>query len=139
MSISNVRSFYRTQLETLGFDEWTDGFNFENIPSTILDKSFHIDVEPSTGGVINQHAQNVDMPVIIRVFRKGFRDPSNGIDLALLDVETIICAILAPSVRLSSDIKNVVLEGFSVNPLADSNDNAIMVEINFTNNLILEI
>ncbi len=139
MSISSVRSFYSDRLESLGFDEWADGFSFENIPSSIVDKSFHVTVESSTGGVINQHVQNIEMPVTVRVFRQGFRDPSNGIDEAILDVETIICDILSPSVRLSSDIKNVVFDGFSVEPLSGSNDNAIMLELNFTNKIILEI
>lgn len=139
MSISNVRPFYKNRLEILGFTHWADGFNFENIPSTILDNAFHIEVNPSDAGVINQHAQFIDMPVTVRVFRKGFVDVSAGIDSALLDVENIICDILLPSIRLGSDIKNVVFDGFSVNPLADSNDNAIMLELNFTNNLALEI
>ena len=62
-------------------------------------------------------------------------------DLALFiqDVEDILCDTLLPSIRLSSDIKNVVFEGFSVNPLDESNDNAIMIEMNFTNIIILEI
>lgn len=139
MSISNVRGFYKTRLEGLGFEQWDDGFNFENIPSTILDGAFHIEVNPSSGGPTNQTIQNVTMPVTVRVFRKGFRNVSEGIDSAILDVENIICDIIAPAVRLSSDIKNVVLDGFSVNPLDDSNDNAIMIELNFTNLIIFDI
>ena len=139
MSVTSVRPFYKNRLEILGFTQWSDGFNFENIPSTILDKAFHIQVNSTAGGVISPHVQNINMPVTIRVFRKGFRDVSAGIDSALADVESIICDILAPSVRLGSAIKNVVLDDFSVNPLADSNDNAIMLELNFTNLIVLEI
>lgn len=139
MSITSVRPFYKNRLEILGFSQWDDGFNFQNIPSTILDKAFHIEVNPAVGGVINPHVQNLQMPVTIRVFRKGFRDINAGIDSALEDVENIICDILLPSVRLSSAIKNVVFDGFSVNPLDGSNDNAIMIEMNFSNKLVLQI
>lgn len=139
MSVTLVRPFYKNRLEILGFTQWTDGFNFQNIPSTILDKAFHVELNPAIGGAITQHVQNLTMPATIRVFRKGFRNVSEGIDLAMQDVENIICDILAPSVRLGSGIKNVVLDGFSVNPLDDSNDNAIMVELEFSNFLILSV
>lgn len=139
MSITSVIPFYRNRMEMLGFKEWEDAFNTEDIPSTILDKSFHIEVNPTTAGVTNQLVLNVSMPVTIKVFRKGFRDTAIGRDTALLDVQNIICDILLPSVRLGSEIKNVIFDGFSVNALADSNDNVVMTELNFSNNLIQDI
>ncbi len=139
MSFNLVRSTFKTRLNTLGYQEWVDGFNFENIPSTILDGAFHIEVNPGTGGPTNQTVQPGEMPVTVRVFRRGFKNVSDAIDECVLDLENIVCDLIAPSVRLGSGIKNIVFDGYSLNPLAESNDNAVMLEINFTNFVMLQI
>ncbi len=138
MSVTLVVPLFRTRMDGLGYREHTDGFNIENIPSTIIDKSYHIEVITGTGGVINQHVQGVDMPITLRVFREGFRDPAAMRDEMLGDMQSIICDILTPAVRLTSGIKNIVFDSFSLLPLDDSNDNSIILEMNFTNIVILQ-
>jgi len=138
MSVTLVVPLFRTRMDGLDYSEWTDTFDIENIPSTILDKSYHVEVNDGSGGVINQHVQNVSMPVTLRVFRRGFRDPASMRDEMLGDMETIICDILLPAVRLSSGIKNIVFDSFSLLPLDDSNENSIILEMNFTAIVILQ-
>ena len=44
MSLSNIKSLFRTRLEGQSFEEWEDAFNLENIPNSSLDKAFHIQI-----------------------------------------------------------------------------------------------
>lgn len=138
MSLTSVVPLYRTQMDGLGYEEWTDAFNVENIPSTILDGAYHIEVGSGDGAVINQHVLNTNFPIVLRLFRRGFRDPASMRDEMLGELQTIVCDILAPSVRLSSGVKNIVFNGWVLSPLSDTNDNSIMLEMNFTNIVILE-
>jgi hypothetical protein len=138
MSVTLVLPLFRTRMDDLGYREWTDGFNVENIPSTIIDKSYHLEVNDGSGGVINQHVQNISMPITLRVFRNGFRDPASMRDEMLGDMEAIVCDILLPAVRLSSGIKNIVFDSFSLLPLDVSNDNSVILEMNFTNIIMLQ-
>ncbi len=130
MGLSDVRAYFRTSMESLGYNEWRDGFNAENIPSTLLDNSFHIvsgDITPT----VNHQGHEFDCPITIRIFKKGFLDPVSAIDESYIDVETIYAEILSPANRLTVDVHDVVPTGISVNPLTLQNDNAAVVEINF--------
>jgi len=139
MSVTAVIPLFRTQMDGLGYNEWTDAFNIENIPSTIIDGSYHIEVGNGSGGVINQHVQNISMPIVLRLFRRGFRDSASMRDEMLGELETIICNILAPAIRLSVSVKNIEFDGFTLEPLDESNDNSAILEMNFTNKIILGI
>lgn len=132
MSLTAVRSYFRTRLDALSFKEWKDGFNYENIPSNILDKSYHIMSGSVSGLSNNQTAQEVEQSVTIRVFFKGYRDPATGIDNAVTDAETIIKSCVKASNRLTGLLKNVKFNSMGISEIAISNDNAIMIEIEFT-------
>ena len=109
MSLANVLPLFRTRLDGLGYSEWDDAFNVENIPSTILDKSYHLDIGLVTGGGIPHRAQNAEMPVTARIFLKGYRDMKTSKDNAVSESQTILCDILATSVRLDTNVKNIIL------------------------------
>ena len=129
--LSLVRTYFRDRLEFLGFEEWRDGFNFENIPSTLLDKSFHIesgDVAPTAS---NHQVHEFSSPIIIRVFLKGFLDPVEAIDSAFDSADDIMAEVLLPANRLGVNIKDVVPTNISVKPLSDQNDNSVLLELSF--------
>jgi hypothetical protein len=118
-------------METLGYEEWRDGFNFENIPSTLLDKSFHIesgDVVPTTS---NHQLHEFSSPIVIRVYLKGFLDPVEAIDNAYDTADDILAEILLPSNRLGTNVKDIVPTNISVKPLNDQNDNSVLLELSF--------
>ena len=119
-------------MDALGFREWKDGFNFENIPETILDKAYHIETPSgSRRDVYDMQTQDVEMDVTVRLIRKGYRDPASGIDTTLVNLDAILARTLASSRRIGTNIKNIAYSSHTVQPLADSNDNAVLLEINF--------
>jgi hypothetical protein len=132
MSLSQVRSLFRTRLDGLGYREWPDGFNFENIPDTILDRSYHIETGLISGTSANQTVHNFSYSISLRVFLKGYRDPAAAIDDAVSQAETILADILSPSVRLSTTIKDIVPDTITVEPFDISNDNDVILKMDFT-------
>jgi hypothetical protein len=125
-------------MDGLGYKEWDDLFNIDNIPSTIIDGAYHVEVGSGSGAVINQHVLNTEFPIVLRLFRKGFRDPAEMRDEMLGELQTIICDILLPAVRLSSGVKNIIFDGWDFLPLSESNDNSIILEMRFTNIVMLQ-
>ena len=59
-------------MDGLGYEEWQDGFNFNNIPETILDQAYHVGPAEISGGVANQLDHKFDYDLTLRVFKKGF-------------------------------------------------------------------
>ena len=130
--ITAVLPYFRTRLNGLSFKEWKDGFNFENIPATILDRSYHM--VPSTGTRVPPYASDGvqrDEITIIRVFRKGFRDVASALAAAKQDVETIELDVCKAENRLTSDLKNVYLETYDFEQKSSDNDNLVITVMNF--------
>ena len=138
MSTTAVLPLFRTRLNGLGYREWTEAFNIENNPSTILDKSYHLEINDSTSVVINQHVLTITMPLTVRIFRKGFRDNSAMRDEMLAEMESFVCDILLPNVRFGSAVKNIVFNGFSLLPLDESNDTSVVLEMSFSTQVMLD-
>jgi hypothetical protein len=121
----------------LGFLEWTDGFNWQNIPSTVVDGTYHLELLDANGIKQNQNDIEIEVPIVIRLFVKGFRDPAAGIDDAVLKCQSIITKALKPSTRLTGDLKNVTFSSAVPEPFGESNDNLIMMRIEFNTLVIL--
>lgn len=139
MSFTAVRGYFRTRMTSLGHTEWTDALNFENIPESIQDRSFHIETGPTTGNSQNQTALDSNVDVTIRLFVKAFRDTSSGIDNAISLAQAAVCDIIKPSnANVGPDIKDVQFLSMVFVPRGDSNDNTIMAEMNFSVRTVLE-
>lgn len=131
MGIANVRQYFRDRMDAIGYVEWTDGFNVENIPSTVLDQSYHVESGQISATTANHQPHRFDCPIVLRVFFKGFNDPIRAIDDAYGYAEDILAEVLLPSNRLSNDIHDVQPVSIAVNPLTQQNDNSVILEINF--------
>lgn len=131
MSLSAIRPFLRTRMNALGFTEWTDGFNFDNIPETILDKAYHISSPSADGRAVTMHDLQVDFGHEIEVFRKGFNDPAEAIDMIIEDMEDIICDLLDPEQRFDGHL-NIEIKGFTLEPLNDENDNSVKATLSIS-------
>lgn len=127
-----VRPYFRSNMNALNYTEWTDGFNIENIPSTKLEKIYHI-LTPSGSrrDVYDQTSQDVELDVTIRVMRKGFKNPAGAIDTTLVDLQNILNRCLDSERRLGAEIKNIAYNGHTITALNETNDNAVLLEINF--------
>lgn len=133
MSLTAVRPYFRARLDSLGFNEWSDGFAFDNIPLNILDKSYHIETRTSSGDPINQQgAQTIRLDVTIRIMRKGFLNTSQLQDDVILDAENIIKECCKTSNRLTQTFKNIIFNGISIDPINSQDDNGAILTVNFT-------
>lgn len=133
MSLLGVKLYARTRMRALGYTEHTDGFNWKNIPSTKLDKAFHVELGEARGLSNNQDSQDIDAPFTIRAFQAPRLGAKNLIDTGVSMADTIIADLLMASNRLTqTEIKTVRLNTVAVEPLDESNDNGIVVKINFT-------
>jgi hypothetical protein len=131
MSLSSVRPYFRARLNEKGYKEHEDGFNTNNIPSTLLNKSYHIST-PSIS-TIKQNQDIIEMNVLVEVrfFIKGYRRPSTAIDTAISEQESMLKSILSAANRTLGNIKNVSFSGSTIEPLGDTNDNSVLVTLSF--------
>lgn len=120
-------------MDALLFKEHKDAFNYENIPSTIINKSYHIET-PTGGrrGTYTNQSQELEHDCVIRVFFKGYRYPATAIDEAMTNYNTILATVLSSSNRLNAGIKNIYLNDVSIKPFGATNDNLVLLEITFT-------
>lgn len=141
MSLSQTRTYFRQRANSLGLKEWKDGFNFDNIPSSILDKSYHIESGPMVGVKLNMNDQEINAQVNVRLFQKGFRDPASAIDSIEQLSETFIKECVVPKNRLAGrdGLINVVFENLSIEQISASNDNAVISNIQFRVLVILDL
>lgn len=134
MSITATRAYFRSRASAIsGMKEWKDGFNTENIPGTILNKSYHISQGIVTGTKLNQNDQEMSFQVTVEIFTKGFKDVATAIDSSIELAEDYITECVTPGNRLtqSTGIKNVIFESASFDPLALTNDNSVMARLTF--------
>lgn len=133
MSMTAARAYFRARGKAIGLKEWTDGFNSDNIPSSVIHKSFHIQQGVASGISLNQNDQVIEFPITVKIFVKGYKDPSSGIDSAIELTENLIEECLTPQNRLtqSNGIKTIIYESSVFDPLSDSNDNAVIASSTF--------
>lgn len=131
MSLELVRPYFRTRVSALGYTEWTDGFGIDNIPETVLDKSFHI-----THGAVSPRSRSgqdivYTVPITVNVFFKGYREVTLAIDEGMGGAEAIVNACIKQA-NYVAPIKLVELDTFTVEPYDEvDNDNIVKAEINF--------
>lgn len=131
MSLTSIRPYFRARLNALAYKEWDDAFNFDNIPEDILDKAYHIEALSVSAQSMNQTDLQVEHEVVTRLFFKGFHKPKDALDKVMERLEDIFVEILKPTNRLTgtSGLRNVLLTSAELSPIADSNDNSILVTI----------
>ena len=129
MSARSAKDFIKDTMADLGYRFWPDGFNIENIPSTVFNKAFHIEVTGTNSNEYGNLCQIRNTNFILRVFVKGFRDVGGMIDTSLDYADDILANITSIPERLSVDgVLNIHSESIDLRPL-ESNDNAIIIEL----------
>ena len=139
MSIALVRPFFRTRLNALGFKEHTDAFDDQNRPEKKLDKLYRIESGPinSEGPASTTTEFDVSVSLVITLKGKG----TNNVDLA--DRAWVVASevyedILDPEVRNDVGIKNIIHDNTSVVPFSASDDNDLILTIDFICNIFCE-
>ena len=131
MSVTLVRSYFRTHMNALGWKEHRDGFNYENIPANIFDGVYHIESGDVRSDGVSQGDIELATSISVRLFLKGHRDPAGGIDRGISDGEKIIARMMSAANRLGAGIKNVLFQSMNVRAWHSSNDNALVVTLDF--------
>lgn len=129
MSLTSIRPYFRSRLKELGFKEWLEPFDAENIPSTLIDRSFHQRIESIQGIAKQNQAQEMEAIVSIRMAFKGFRHPDSALDEAIKKAEPVIADLISPSnyFGLSPPIGGVFLNQVTFEPFSDElNDNIVI-------------
>lgn len=129
MSLQAVRPYITARMEGLGYKEHIDPFNFEDIPSTVLDNGFHQQILSIDGVGKNQASQGLDVAVQVRAFFNGYRTPEEALTQSIIDAEAVIADISAFKnySENSPPITSVLLDSLSFEPYSEeSNDNIVM-------------
>lgn len=139
MSLSFVAPYFESILTEQGWTRWEDPFKTDNIPSDILDHSFHIEIGDITGEGQNQTALETRTNVVVRLFRKGFQNPNAVKEELLREVQALLCEALKHSKRLTATIKNVEFISARFEPLNFENDNSMLATVSFRTRVLLNI
>lgn len=135
MSQASVIPYFREVMTSLNHKEWKDAFSDDNIPSTIVDRSYHLLLGSGSAIKQNQEVIEINQPVSLKLYVKGYRDTADGRDRAITFMESIIKKALETDRRAAgtyaSGIKNVLLLSSDLDELDVSNDNIIRVTLNF--------
>jgi hypothetical protein len=140
MSLSQLKSYFRTRVESIGtYKEHKDAFNWQNISEMGLNKAYHIQLqEASRASLSHPTLVEVNAPVTVRLFFKGYRDPAAGVDTAVVEADKLIKAACKASNRLGTTLKNVTFNSMSIEPLDETNDNSILTTLNFTASVYID-
>jgi hypothetical protein len=131
MSLTLVKPYFRTRLNTLGLFEWTDGFPSDNIPSTLVEESYQHNFEDITGAALGATDHGFNVSYLVEVFFNGYRDVKTNIDRAISRGEDIIIDVCNPY-NYGTSVQRVELSSMRVVPLdGELNDNIIKLEIRF--------
>lgn len=128
MSLQAVRPYVSARMAGLGYAEHLDPFNDENIPSSLLDNGFHQIMLPISGADKTNSSQGLDVPVQVKAFFKGFRNPEEALTQSIIKAEEIISDLtfIKNYSSLTPPITGVFLDSLSFEPYDEgSNDNII--------------
>lgn len=132
MSLSQIRPFFSETLAAAGLTEWDDAFNFENIPSSLVDKAFHQQFVGFQGQTTTAQDIEIMGQVAVRCFFKGFRDPASAVQESVVMSEDVIRACVNPESFAGTQIKGIYFTSLDIQPYDETgNDNIVVAVIVF--------
>lgn len=144
MSFQNLKPYFKARLEAvnsgaLSGNEWQDAFNVDNIPSTVINGAYHIEIDPATYLGTAHSCLGFKAPVRVRAFFKGHKTAAAAIDKATLYADSIIKECCKSTNRLTQPlIKNVLPSSVDIKALAESNDNIAYLDLTFDCTVFLD-
>jgi len=134
MSLTKVIPYVRDKMTLLGFEEWEDEFNIDNIPRSQLDKTYHLEIGLIDGSEASHTCFDFDFPLIMTVHSclTGPQGSSKAAEEMLELTDRILCSVLALEDRYSQEgFLKITPTSVDFEPLSSSNDNVIRVKIQF--------
>ena len=140
MNYSQIRTYFKNQIQAVDSDfrEWTDGFNFENVPSSIFDKAYHIST-PTTNSSDEQQSFTDLIEVDLGASFKGGRNVQDKIFQSLdlmRDVRNKIVNIkdlndYNDTINSDQHLQKISPVTIGVSPL-NTNDDRFTIALSFT-------
>lgn len=134
MSYSLIKPYFRGRLSAVGFTtEHFEAVNLLNVPAVNIDRTFHILVSGSSGISATQSDQTVNASVVVSVFFAGWSNELQAIDDATDAAEDILksCVKISERVTGVDTLRNVSFVSHSVSPVDGSNDNIMVLTLEF--------
>ncbi len=133
--IAAVLTYASARMKALGYTEHKSTFNLDNIPRTKRDTVFHVEqntVTPKT--VSGSGCYDVNVPFTVRVFSGQSCESLADRDKLLEAGDTIIDdMVLATNAQTqTTGLKNVLFGSLTLEPLSGSNENSLILKIEFT-------
>ena len=135
MSWSQIRTYFNGEIETVLPDmrEWRDAFNVENIPRTLLDTYYHLDIRSGASSSANDATVQDRMLVALKIWKKGSNDIATTQD-ELWDLAFCIRqGLINPRNVHTFDRDIQAVENLSMNaqPIDLTNDNVVEIQLEF--------
>lgn len=132
--ISRVRQYIRDRVNesTQGLKEWTDNFNFENIPKNRFNKSYHINIDVINSFQLDDQSLRDESNISLRIFFLSPKDNQSYVDNALDIAHEIRLRLIDPlKIRKDEHIIEVICN--SITPeFFLNNDNSIIINLNLS-------
>lgn len=135
--LSQVRGYINSRMKIVepDYSEWLDSLeDIGNIPKTILDRTYHITLNPITSSAqIDSHIED-DFSVTITTFKRGFNTPVLARDEAMQTANCIRLDIInhrnIETYKVANDgnIEDVVSISITPSDIDSTNDNIIKIE-----------
>lgn len=131
-SFFGVLQYARERMQALNYEEHPDAFNWDNIPSTDFDTMYHVEILPFVRQRIDQSSIEISCPIRLRVLFHLNRDTNTRRDDVVTFADEITNNFIAAQNRLGTGIKTVEFDQMNIETIADSNDNAVILILEFT-------
>jgi hypothetical protein len=119
------------------YKEWTDALNIENIPNTLIDNYYHINLGTFVSSPQSDQHIVDSGAVTLTIFKRAFNNTSGARDTVLDAAHCIRIDLINPKnvethkVSIDGNIEVVESSSISAIEIDESNDNIIKVEIEF--------
>ncbi len=140
MSFTSLKPYFRARMKALNFAEHTDAFNVDNIPSTKIDKAFHIELLPASYQGTAHVALAFKAQVRIKAYAKGYKTPAEAVDKCQEWADSIVKECCKSTNRLTqtTGLKNVLPTSVDTQALNQTNDNVAYLELTFDATIFLD-
>jgi hypothetical protein len=142
MSFKPIRTFLEDRLLDLDneFEVFDQAFNSEQVGNNDFDKRYHIFYGRVDTTAANHNVTNDSVTANVTLFFRGERTATEALDNAMdfANEYRIECLKRVNYVNLTF-IKNVVCNSIVAEPIAESNDNAIKIILEFNISVIFGI
>lgn len=133
MSLSDVRSYFKDRVtdEVPSAVEHTDAFNIENMHTNARDKMYHIIYQNNSN--LETHGDRVtdNVSVTLSMIFKAYRNTQSTFD-STSDTAHNIKLRASKISNYTNGIKRVVCDNINITPVDVSNDNILLVTMEFS-------